>query len=166
MVTWPSEAFHSAAHSAVQEASLIFAHGMKVKTSRRGGATDSAAAESHRTGSIVEVRPSLAPPLLYHGSATDAGSVARLAGQAPAGAASRPVDRSLREHPLCVADRQGQVAHTRGSGKAVVSTPSEEQRMAIIFLLPWLEEPENFDSCTEKCCPPIMRGSVHVPGTS
>ena len=32
--------------------------------------------------------------------------------------------------------------------------------MAIIFLLPWLEEPENFDSCTEKCCPPIMRGSV------
>ena len=24
--------------------------------------------------------------------------------------------------------------------------------MAIIFLLPWLEEPENFDSCTEKCC--------------
>ena len=32
--------------------------------------------------------------------------------------------------------------------------------MPIIFLLPWLEEPENFDSCTEKCCPPIMRGSV------
>ena len=34
--------------------------------------------------------------------------------------------------------------------------------MSIIFLLPWLEEPENFDSRTEKCCPPIMRGSVHV----
>ena len=32
--------------------------------------------------------------------------------------------------------------------------------MPIIFLLPWLEEPENFDSCTEKCCPPIMRGSA------
>ena len=32
--------------------------------------------------------------------------------------------------------------------------------MPIIFLLQWLEEPENFDSCTEKCCPPIMRGSV------
>ena len=35
--------------------------------------------------------------------------------------------------------------------------------MPIIFLLPWLEEPENFDSCTEKCCPPIMRGSLVVP---
>ena len=59
-----------------------------------------------------------------------------------------------------MADRRGQVAYTRGSGEVVVSTRSEEQRMAIIFLLPWLEEPENFDSCTEKCCPPIMRGSV------
>ena len=32
--------------------------------------------------------------------------------------------------------------------------------MAIIFLLPWLEELEKCDSCTEKCCLPIMRGSV------
>ena len=31
--------------------------------------------------------------------------------------------------------------------------------MAIIFLLPWLEELEKCDSCTEKCCLPIMRGS-------
>ena len=42
--------------------------------------------------------------------------------------------------------------------------------MAIIFLLPWLEELEKCDSCTEKCCPPIMRGSVLLyddfpPGT-
>ena len=59
-----------------------------------------------------------------------------------------------------MADRRGQVAHTRGSGEAVASTRSEEQRMAIIFLLPWLEELEKCDSCTEKCCPPIMRGSV------
>ena len=34
--------------------------------------------------------------------------------------------------------------------------------MAIIFLLPWLEELEKCDSCTEKCCLPIMRGSVAV----
>ena len=64
-----------------------------------------------------------------------------------------------------MADRQGQVAHTRGSGEAVASTPSDEEQMAIIFLLPWLEEPENFDSCTEKCCLPIMRGSVVLAST-
>ena len=34
--------------------------------------------------------------------------------------------------------------------------------MPIIFLLPWLEELEKCDSCTEKCCLPIMRGSVGV----
>ena len=63
----------------------------------------------------------------------------------------------VREHPLSVADRRGQVAHTRGSGEAVASTRSEEQRMAIIFLLPWLEELEKCDSCTEKCCLPIAQ---------
>ena len=34
--------------------------------------------------------------------------------------------------------------------------------MAIIFLLPWLEEPENFDSCTEKCCPPTAVSCVDL----
>ena len=42
-----------------------------------------------------------------------------------------------------MADRRGQVAHSRGSGEAVASTRSEEQRMAIIFLLQWLEGPKN-----------------------
>ena len=38
------------------------------------------------------------------------------------------------EHPLSVADRQGQVAHTRGSGETVAASPSDEEQMAIIFL--------------------------------
>eukprot|EP01048_Picozoa_sp_COSAG05_P007205 COSAG05_NODE_502_length_9214_cov_3.816676_6_plen_73_part_00 len=60
---------------------------------------------------------------------------------------------NVREHPLSVADRRGQVAHTRGLRDAVDPTRSEEQRMAIIFLLQWLEEPKHFDSCIEKCRP-------------
>ena len=40
----------------------------------------------------------------------------------------------VRGHPLSVADRQGQVAHTRGSGETVVASPSDEEQMAIIFL--------------------------------
>ena len=38
------------------------------------------------------------------------------------------------ECPLTVADRQGQVAHTRGSGETVAASPSDEEQMAIIFL--------------------------------
>ena len=37
------------------------------------------------------------------------------------------------ECPLTVADRQGQVAHTRGSGETVATSPSDEEQMAIIF---------------------------------
>ena len=50
-----------------------------------------------------------------------------------------------------MADSQGQVAHTRGSGETVASTRSEEQQMAIIFLLQRLEEPENSNDRIEKC---------------
>ena len=32
-----------------------------------------------------------------------------------------------------MADRQGQVAHTRGSGETVATSPSDEEQMAIIF---------------------------------
>ena len=38
------------------------------------------------------------------------------------------------ECPLTVADRQGQVTHTRGSGETVAASPSDEEQMAIIFL--------------------------------
>ena len=44
----------------------------------------------------------------------------------------------VRGHPLSVAGSQGQVAHTRGSGEAVVASPSDEEQMAIIFLQRWL----------------------------
>ena len=40
----------------------------------------------------------------------------------------------VRGHPLSVADSQGQVAHTRGSGETVAASPSDEEQMAIIFL--------------------------------
>ena len=36
--------------------------------------------------------------------------------------------------------------------------------MPIIFLLPWLEEPQNSNDCIEKCRPPIDRGSVQYIG--
>ena len=48
-----------------------------------------------------------------------------------------------REHPISVADSQGQVAHTRGSGEMVAASPSDEEQMAIIFLSAGYKQPRN-----------------------